>query len=328
MSLETITVTELHQLSASSLETASKASGFRLADLFPMRPQRADSEGATLLVIEKLSGRAIGLMILFEMQANVSRDMTDVRLGYLLSEDAWGKGFATELVSGFVNWCRGQSSIMSIAGGVERDNQASIRVLEKTGFQLVPNSVEGGWKEMILKACAFETGRLLVKEWHSFSPSDWQEQELASVIVAILTEPVTHALPASWQGSYTEERANEWIIERDSEGATLLVIEKLSGRAIGLMILFEMQANVSRDMTDVRLGYLLSEDAWGKGFATELVSGFVNWCRGQSSIMSIAGGVERDNQASIRVLEKTGFQLVPNSVEMGQDELFYQLNLR
>ena len=181
---------------------------------------------------------------------------------------------------------------------------------------------------MILKTRAFETGRLLVKEWHSLSPSDWQEQELASVIVAILTEPVTHALPASWQGSYTEERANEWIIERDSEGATLLVIEKLSGRAIGLMILFEVLSEAGSDDVDVHLGYLLSEDAWGKGFATELVGGFVSWCRGQSSIMSIAGGVESDNQASIRVLEKNGFQPVPNSAETGQDELLYQLSLR
>ncbi len=181
---------------------------------------------------------------------------------------------------------------------------------------------------MILKACAFETERLLVKEWHSLLSSDWQEQELAGVIVTILTKPVTHALPASWQGSYTEERANEWVMERDSDGTTLLVIEKLSGRAIGLMILFEMLAEAGSDMTDVRLGYLLAEDAWGKGFATELVSGFVSWCRGQSPIMSIAGGVERDNQASIRVLEKNGFQPVPNSVELDQDELVYKLNLR
>jgi len=181
---------------------------------------------------------------------------------------------------------------------------------------------------MILKACAFETERLLVKEWHSLLSSDWQEQELASVIVTILTEPVTRSLPTSWQGSYTEKRANEWIKERDSEGTTLFVIEKLSGQAIGLMILFEMQAESGSDMTDVRLGYLLSEDAWGKGFATELVSGFVSWCQGQSSITSIAGGVERDNHASIRVLEKNGFQPAPNSVEMDQDELFYQLSLR
>lgn len=42
---------------------------------------------------------------------------------------------------------------------------------------------------MILSACTFETERLLVKEWHSLSPSDWQQEDLAEVVAAILTEP-------------------------------------------------------------------------------------------------------------------------------------------
>ena len=54
----------------------------------------------------------------------------EVRLGYLLAENAWGKGFASELIEGFVDWCRGQEAITSLAGGVEADNAASRRVLE------------------------------------------------------------------------------------------------------------------------------------------------------------------------------------------------------
>ncbi len=59
---------------------------------------------------------------------------------------------------------------------------------------------------MVLRACRFETERLLVKEWHSILPSDWQQRELAHVEAAILAEPVTRSLSAYWQGSYTIER--------------------------------------------------------------------------------------------------------------------------
>ncbi len=56
-----------------------------------------------------------------------------MRLGYLLAERAWGKGIASELIRGLVEWCR-KSGIASIVGGVERNNIASRRVLEKNGF--------------------------------------------------------------------------------------------------------------------------------------------------------------------------------------------------
>ena len=94
------------------------------------------------------------------------------------------------------------------------------------------------------------------------------------------------------------------------------------------MILFEMEAEEGNGATDIRLGYLLSESTWGKGIASELVHGFVSWCRGQTSILSIAGGVALDNPASNRVLEKNGFQLIQGEDEVIQDEQLFRLGLR
>ena len=125
---------------------------------------------------------------------------------------------------------------------------------------------------MRCRGCAFETERLLVQEWHALSSRDGQQQDLVYVVATMLTEPVTRSLPASWQGSYTVERAREWIAERDREGATLLVVDKSTCQAIGLMILFETDAENGGDGIEVRLGYLLSESAWGR----------INW--GQSKI--------------------------------------------
>ena len=181
---------------------------------------------------------------------------------------------------------------------------------------------------LLLRNCTFETARLLVKEWHSLSSGDWEQQELEQVVAALLTEPVTRSLPASWQGSYSAGRAREWIKERDSEGETLIVIERLTQRPLGLVILVETQAEEDNGGKDVRLGYLISEDVWGQGIASELVKGFVGWCRKQASILSITGGVTSDNPASRRVLQKNGFQLVHSEDQGAQDEQIFRLRLR
>ncbi|WP_051560072.1 GNAT family N-acetyltransferase [Marinobacterium jannaschii] len=162
------------------------------------------------------------------------------------------------------------------------------------------------------------TDRLLVKEWHSFASDEWRDQDLAVIVKGILTPRVTHSLPPSWQGSYTLERAEAWIAERDDEGVALLAIEKSSGNAIGIILLFE--AAKDKDGSDLRLGYMLGESSWRKGFASELVNGFVAWCQ-DNKIKSVTGGVERDSIASRRVLEKCGFMHTASDERSG-DQLF------
>ena len=108
----------------------------------------------------------------------------------------------------------------------------------------------------------------------------------------------------------------------------LALIEKLTDQAIGLRILFEARAEEGNGVSDVRLGYLLSEASWGKGIASELVHGFVSWCREQESISSITGGVANDNPASKRVLEKNGFQLVQSGDNVTQGEQLYRMSFR
>lgn len=149
----------------------------------------------------------------------------------------------------------------------------------------------------------------MVNEWHSFTPDEWPQQNLDIAVQGLLTERVTKNLPPIWQGPYNLSRARQWIKERDKEGVTLLAVDTASEQAIGMIILFESDAS-----GNLRLGYLLNESAWGKGFASELVGGFVSWCR-HHDIHSVTGGVERSNVASRRVLEKCGFVAEPETDE-------------
>ena len=113
----------------------------------------------------------------------------------------------------------------------------------------------------------------------------------------------------------------------DQEGTTLIAVNKSNGQAVGLVILFEMEAEGSCGI-EVRLGYLMSEASWRQGFASDLVDGFVGWCREHTSISSIAGGVPLDNPASKRVLEKNGFQLIQSAYEIDPEEELYRLSIR
>jgi RimJ/RimL family protein N-acetyltransferase len=171
---------------------------------------------------------------------------------------------------------------------------------------------------MTMKNYTFSTQRLLVGEWHSMTSKDTTETELPETVISILTPPVTRSLPTAWQGTYTLDRARAWIRDRDQEGVIMLIKDRLADLSIGFLILSE------DDNRDVRIGYLLAEHAWGKGLASELIQGFIVWCK-DAGLRSIVGGVARDNEASIRVLEKNGF--VCEQAEDDTSEIFCTLLL-
>ena len=175
--------------------------------------------------------------------------------------------------------------------------------------------------------CRFVTERLLVEEWHSLSGDDREDGSLARVVASILTEPVTRSLPTPWQGAYTEERAAGWIAERDRESTNLLAVDRSSGAPAGLVILFETASDDTPGSTEVRLGYMLAESAWGQGLASELVAGLLGWCREVPNLAAIVGGVEPNNLASCRVLEKNGFAADETTGEANPVELLYRLKL-
>ena len=173
----------------------------------------------------------------------------------------------------------------------------------------------------LMRNYRYLTDRLLVCEWHSICSDECNQEGLENIVINILTPKVTQSLPPQWQGTYSLERARNWIKERDEEGVTLIIVEKSNQNAkstqtaIGFVILFE-------DATgkNLRLGYLLAESVWGKGYASELIQGFVEWCK-DNDISSITGGVEADNIASRRVLEKNGF-ICESDANEGAEQMF------
>ncbi len=61
-------------------------------------------------------------------------DVQDVDLGYRFFKEFWGRGLATEASRAVVEYGFGPLQLKKIIGIADRENVASIRVLEKLGF--------------------------------------------------------------------------------------------------------------------------------------------------------------------------------------------------
>ena len=177
---------------------------------------------------------------------------------------------------------------------------------------------------MHAKDCSFETPRLHVADWHVLTDGQGREPRLPRIVRELLTPNVTQPLPESWHGPYSAKRAVDWIRERDAEGIQLLAVSRQTSNVVGLVLLHQ-GSSTPPDSGELRLGYLVSESQWGRGFATELVRGVVNWVRVRG-FRSIIAGVAKGNASSIRVLEKTGFSRT-ESESPGAPEIFYTFAL-
>jgi len=169
----------------------------------------------------------------------------------------------------------------------------------------------------------YTTKRLTVKEWLSFEPIELNQPDLASIVEEMLVPDVTKRFPVMWRGSYDKRRAKAWIQEEDSESKTLLAVEKETKRPLGYINFFR-EGDGSKG-TFLRLGYLVSKAMWNNGLATELVEGFIHWCK-ENNVSTVLARVDPDNIASIRVLEKNNF-LTETTDTDGRSHLFvYDIN--
>ncbi len=76
---------------------------------------------------------------------HTNKSDTDPALFYLLKENYWGKGLATEAASALLNLAFTQLELASIHGGAAPENLASKRVMEKLGMKYIGLDEEGGY---------------------------------------------------------------------------------------------------------------------------------------------------------------------------------------
>ncbi len=176
-----------------------------------------------------------------------------------------------------------------------------------------------------MRLAEFSTTRLMVRHWADDleDPSDrsWIERGTK----ALLSPDVLSSLPPSMQLSGGRSAVSDWIDHRAEESdvyrITIRAPEPDSGRLIGLMILVDLSGD--DEFAQMHLGYLLAEQDWGQGYASEMMQGLVA-VLGELAPLRVVAGVAHDNPASARVLAKAGFRLDP-SLSCRETDMYVQV---
>jgi RimJ/RimL family protein N-acetyltransferase len=143
----------------------------------------------------------------------------------------------------------------------------------------------------------FATKRLTVCNWALSVRND--RPRLIDDLTSVLTPQVLQHLPATLQIEEADGISG-WIDARATECDVYVIRHK--DRVIGLLILVT-------DGDTLHLGYLLAQGAWGRGFASEMLTGLLAVVPKGIRVM---GGVGLENPASAHVLRKLGFSRDPD----------------
>jgi len=147
---------------------------------------------------------------------------------------------------------------------------------------------------------SFTTSRLNVFEISSNIPQS-DIQHLLSSIPTLLTPNVVKNLPAYFHGIESQADALIWLKKLMSESRLFAVSLQGLDQTIGFLFAYIENSG------DVHIGYLLGEEYWGQGLASELLQGFIDQTTLKENWISLIAGVEISNHASLKLLLKLGF---------------------
>ena len=131
-----------------------------------------------------------------------------------------------------------------------------------------------------------ETERLAI---HTMS-----EDEMRSLIEKQTDKELIKAYSEMLQESLDHPDAWDWY--------AAWAIEQKDGAQIG-----DLCFKGLNDDGSVEIGYGITEENQGKGYATEAVEAVLDWALNQSGIRQVEAETEWENRKSQRVLEKCGF---------------------
>ncbi len=140
-----------------------------------------------------------------------------------------------------------------------------------------------------------ETKRLMI---HTAS-----QDEMIRFIEKQTDEILIKAYKEMLQGSLEHPQDREWY--------AIWIIERKDGSHVGDLCFKGFQADGS-----VEIGYGISEESQGHGYATEAVNAVTAWALKQPGVSRVDAETEPENRASQRVLEKCGF--IPSGI-MGEE---------
>ncbi|GIN39386.1 hypothetical protein J19TS1_23350 [Heyndrickxia oleronia] len=99
-----------------------------------------------------------------------------------------------------------------------------------------------------------------------------------------------------------------------------LILEKGSNKRIGHAGLVPQIIN---EKEEIEIGYWISQEYWGRGFATEIARGLMEYGKNKLNIEKMIALIQKDNNASQKVAKKIGMQLEREIILNGKDVFVY-----
>lgn len=93
---------------------------------------------------------------------------------------------------------------------------------------------------------------------------------------------------------------NDWILEGKMPLGVWAAVSRVDYAFLGWFMLKPTSSNVPE------LGFMITESQWGKGYATEISKGLINYGFSKVKCERIVASVAPENLASIAVLSKIG----------------------
>ncbi len=126
---------------------------------------------------------------------------------------------------------------------------------------------------------------------------------------SIMSDPVVlrYWSHTAWESQGEAESAirNDMAAMANNEYLKLAVVEKSSGKVIGMCIAFSHHAASRR----IEIGYCLATDAQKKGYMREAMHAFILFLQQKLNIRRFEADIHPDNLASRGLLMRMGFEL-------------------
>jgi RimJ/RimL family protein N-acetyltransferase len=134
----------------------------------------------------------------------------------------------------------------------------------------------------------------------------WESEDAASLVKHANNHRVARNLRDGFPYPYTLRDAQFWLDGITGNREDLILAIEVNGEAAGGIGIHHMK-DVYRYNGEI--GYWLSEYHWGKGIMTDAVGTVVEHAFIHSRWLRIFAAIFENNQASMKVLEKNGFEL-------------------
>lgn len=131
-------------------------------------------------------------------------------------------------------------------------------------------------------------------------------------------------LPPFSDLNFTRTVLKNWIQHWEKNGYGNFVF-RLKGKESRVIGFGGFSLSTLQGKEVISLGYKVSPEVWGHGYATEFTKAVLNATHFPEAITQIIARTHPDNHASVRVLQKSGFKfqkLFDDNDEMGLSRLF------